>query len=113
MNTDEIALSENPILSISHAERQKAWYEREKIRLRKIYDDIRNDPIKYEAYLEKQRERFKKYREVKITCGCGSTIAKPCFKTHEKSQKHRDWIESERNEQFSSADISDNRMRLR
>ena len=49
----------------------------------------------------------------KITCGCGSTIAKPCFKTHEKSQKHRDWIESERNEQFSSADISDNRMRLR
>jgi len=113
MNTDEIALSENPILSISHAERQKAWYEREKVRLMKIYDDIRNDPIKYEAYLAKERERKRKSNMEKITCGCGSTIAKPCFKTHEKSQKHRDWIESERNEQFSSADISDNRMRLR
>jgi len=63
---------------------QKEWYEDNK------------EKIKEQAkeYREANKEKIKEREKIKITCSCGSTYTKINKAQHERTNKHKQYIES-------------------
>jgi hypothetical protein len=45
-------------------------------------------------YYQKNKEKIKQYNKIKYTCECGITLSKMSKSTHERSKKHKAYIES-------------------
>ena len=87
---------------------KKLYDEKNKDKLKeqkKIYNQINKDKIKEKnkIYRENNKDKIKEYNEknkeiiserskIKITCECGSTYTKKCKLRHERTDKHKDFI---------------------
>lgn len=81
------------------AEDQKKYYEDNKeefkINNKKRYEDNKEYRLEYrKQYYEKNKEKIKQYSKIKYTCKCGVTLSKISKAKHERSKKHKAYIES-------------------
>ena len=62
---------------------------------KKYYKENKEQILEHnKKYREKNREKIRQHYNEKITCVCGSTVARCGKARHEKSKKHLDWVES-------------------
>ena len=81
-NTEKETKLKNHIYNNSRKEIIREWHKNLKI----------NKPEKYKENNKKRNDR-RKERDIKITCDCGSTFFKSEKSRHERSKKHKKYID--------------------